>query len=1174
MRKLKLLMAACALVGSAATAWAQTDVTSTYLTNADFSSTSGWTQEHSNDYWSLGNGQIGTYAVANDKTSTTDGTHLSTEYCLGIQCRWKTNYANFAQTTNSLPAGAYTLTYDVQNTNASTSATYNNLFKVTVGGTTYTDSKTEWMSGSSSWTTHTIEFILSEAATATISLGYGTGSNNFGSGSTPHLYVSHLKLTQTPFATANDYSALNTAISTVEAITWGFDAGEYAPYKYSEIIDALADAKAIDQDANNSQVTVQALTATLNTSMTANAEEVNAIFDGSFKHDYSGQSGNVQPIGWYRTKGTTGDGYNVRYVTSSGNAGMTTVGGYGMFTKFAAYYGWADGYTLPLNASTYYTVSFKYGGWGDCKKDGYVTMTDPESASLSLISSNRLPLSSTDANSNTESWTNYSAIFRTNDAGNYVLGLRKDNESQQSQYVYGNFVLKTTTVAEATTYYNSVLDEVDDSYDAGANGGTEKTAFKAAIDADVSGYTVEQLMSAAANLYTLRDAFVAATPYYNRYLAEKANAERIATSITFGVSTPTTVAEADAALKTILVNEYNYVANNFNADAAAYYGITIDQWTGTATSGGNSDTPKTNSNEKWGTSATTYYEQGYSGWSSSAWTLNYSKTVTLPANTYVLKVAARASENVTATLSATIGETTITEALPNVGANGKGITTSGVASFDDGDFARDGEGYGWQWRYLAFTLESEGEVTLQIDASVTGHSHEWCSFGDVAVVSNVTTDALETAYNNFTMHTLGFENGQYAPYNNVDLLEAYANAKAIVVDGAVPSTQAAVDALTTTLTAAAWSEANDGDVNAIYNGTFAQTGTGNNPKGWTRSNNGWGQQITGLTAAANGVDSETTTAWYYNNNGAWQYGNDGVYTMPLAGNQAYVLKFKYRKNGSDWQTWMKASVQNDDEEGLAAVEYPGAADGTSFESATAYFSTGAAGNYILSIENNGNAHLTDVSLEKAASTTQTISETATSVQTENYVYADVQLTRTLSASNWNTFSVPFDMAIPEGWTVKEFDSATDNVISFKTATTIVAGKPYLVKPTANVVNPTYNGVIVQNTAGTTDGEGDYKFAAQIYNKTLATDGTIAYLATDGTVKKLTSGSIKGLRAYFIIPAGASGARIAFIDGDETTGISEMKSLPVSNDTIYDLNGRRVQNMGKGIYVVNGKKVVK
>lgn len=199
MRKLKLLLVACALLG-ANQMWAQTDVTSTYITNADFASTDGWTQDHSSGtYWALGNGLIGTYAVANDKKSTTDATHLNSEYCLGMQCRWSTNYANFTQMKENatLHAGVYTISYDVQNTNTSTSATYNNNFFVKVGETTYSDTKTEWMNGSSAWTTHTISFTLKEETTAnfTISFGYGTGSNNFGSTTTPHLYVSHLVMT-------------------------------------------------------------------------------------------------------------------------------------------------------------------------------------------------------------------------------------------------------------------------------------------------------------------------------------------------------------------------------------------------------------------------------------------------------------------------------------------------------------------------------------------------------------------------------------------------------------------------------------------------------------------------------------------------------------------------------------------------------------------------------------------------------------------------------------------------------------------------------------------------------------------------------------------------------------------------------------------------------------------
>ena len=198
--KRKLLLAALCVVGALGMR-AQTDVTSTYITNADFSTTEGWTLSASSQYHDQGVGLIGAYAVANNKTSTTDDTHLATEYCMGFQCRWQTNFTNYTQTKSNaeLPVGAYTVTFDVENTNTSTTkATYNNLFYVKVGETTYADTSTEWMNGNTGWTTHTISFSVEEATTADfmISLGYGTGStNNFGTGATPHLYVSHLNMT-------------------------------------------------------------------------------------------------------------------------------------------------------------------------------------------------------------------------------------------------------------------------------------------------------------------------------------------------------------------------------------------------------------------------------------------------------------------------------------------------------------------------------------------------------------------------------------------------------------------------------------------------------------------------------------------------------------------------------------------------------------------------------------------------------------------------------------------------------------------------------------------------------------------------------------------------------------------------------------------------------------------
>lgn len=195
MKHFKLLLASLALMG-AVNANAQTDVTSQYITNADMASTDGWTAiVPSSTYYAIGNGLIGTFDNYQG-IATVDDNHLATEYCFGFECRWQTNFANYTQTTSELPAGVYTLTFDVENVNGGTSkANYENRFYVQIGENKITDSAKEWMNSKSSWTTHTINFTVDDPAAATISLGYGTGTNNIGSGGTPRLYVSHLKLT-------------------------------------------------------------------------------------------------------------------------------------------------------------------------------------------------------------------------------------------------------------------------------------------------------------------------------------------------------------------------------------------------------------------------------------------------------------------------------------------------------------------------------------------------------------------------------------------------------------------------------------------------------------------------------------------------------------------------------------------------------------------------------------------------------------------------------------------------------------------------------------------------------------------------------------------------------------------------------------------------------------------
>lgn len=202
---------------------------------------------------------------------------------------------------------------------------------------------------------------------------------------------------------------------------------------------------------------------------------------------------------------------------------------------------------------------------------------------------------------------------------------------------------------------------------------------------------------------------------------------------------------------------------------------------------------------------------------------------------------------------------------------------------------------------------------------------------------------------------------------------------------------------------------------------------------------------------------------------------------------------------------------------------------------------------------------------------------------------DVQLKRSLTPAQWNTFCVPFTISkdvITEkfgaGTLVYTFGSMTGNVMNFTASTTIEAGKPYIVKPTKEVVDPTFTGVnIVESDPVKLGADGFFMQGTYGAKTDLTTDGTNLFLGDGNKFYKpagTTTARMKGLRAFFIVPQGTNLAALrANIDG-ATTSIDELTTVveqPTDN-RIYNLQGQFVGTSFEGlhgVYVQNGKKVL-
>ena len=200
--------------------------------------------------------------------------------------------------------------------------------------------------------------------------------------------------------------------------------------------------------------------------------------------------------------------------------------------------------------------------------------------------------------------------------------------------------------------------------------------------------------------------------------------------------------------------------------------------------------------------------------------------------------------------------------------------------------------------------------------------------------------------------------------------------------------------------------------------------------------------------------------------------------------------------------------------------------------------------------------------------------------------ANVTLTRTLQTGGYNTFAVPFSMAKPEGWTVKELSSASFAggvlTLNFTDAASIVAGKPYLVKVSDSVENPVFNGVTISSTPTTTVTDAA-DFIPTLGATTIAGDmKSILFLGASNKLyhPSAENQQMKGFRAYFLlkVDAEARAFRLDFGDG-ETMGIKAIDNFTISqSDNCYDLSGRKIVKssngkMAKGVYIERGKKFV-
>lgn len=236
--------------------------------------------------------------------------------------------------------------------------------------------------------------------------------------------------------------------------------------------------------------------------------------------------------------------------------------------------------------------------------------------------------------------------------------------------------------------------------------------------------------------------------------------------------------------------------------------------------------------------------------------------------------------------------------------------------------------------------------------------------------------------------------------------------------------------------------------------------------------------------------------------------------------------------------------------------------------------------------------------------------------------AKVSINRSMKAGIWTTCVLPFSLnkeqvdaifgetysaTAPQGTQILYFDRVEGNKVYFvrHAYNTIVAGKPFLIKPTKEVTSintadvEEYPYVTIENTKPADwCSDNGYTWASSYSNDMTVQEGDGFISNQDGSFKNFVgaSGTLKGFRGYLKRTETQTGAKPMMlqvvnssnVDGDngETTGIEDLiidadGQLMPANGKVYNINGQLVsedansfQSLPSGIYIINGKKYIK
>lgn len=615
-----------------------------------------------------------------------------------------------------------------------------------------------------------------------------------------------------------------------------------------------------------------------------------------------------------------------------------------------------------------------------------------------------------------------------------------------------------------------------------------------------------------------------------------------------------------------------------------------------------------------------------------------------------------------------LSTTALSDDWGNYGYNGGYIPnnmTASLKAFQNGMYHND------VWFYAS----AAGDYTYGV--KYLGHANansQWFIYSPESVtITSYAAAADATDYENlanaiaaYDNAAWGFEEGEYAPYNNAEARANIAAAKA--VDTEATNSKLLVNSLIDDIALVA----NNEEVNAFYDGDFSECAEDNaspldyTPAGWTASEN-FRMMLKNAETYPGLADASMPSA-VFTWSGGITYGETVGYEMPLKANTTYVLKLKAAGWENQTRSGITVSVLNA-EDGLAATDL-GTPDrdikGNEHNTAgmtsyVKYFKTGAAGNYVFHVQSGNNIVLTDFDLRRpsnvyavAGSNADIFSGVWDQATQTDYLelngneytktYSDLKLdkqtiefkvfkkervesTSAIDDASWYpannvSISIPvkgiYDITITfdgnesnptvtgvatktaeavtigtAGWATTVTNSALDfSATTIEAYTATVENNAVVLKKVDDVQAET--GLVLKATAETyyvpviassETAKGSLLYSStksywtwhdnggennKFYGLALNGDNEAQFKQIDCSAEN--EKEIPAGKAFLLINSTNAARELKVVFADETTGINAI-AAEQNVEGIYNMNGQRVAAPAKGLYIVNGKKVI-